>query len=604
MRTKLVVAVVAVGLLASGLLAVRQLSKDDPAGEAELSSDGRSAGATTETVLSTCGTPGPDSGDDAATIPACLASGGGFLKSDFNADEITDLLVGVPFEDVGGVVDAGAVLVFYGGAGIATQVPEVFTQGSNGLADTPEANDQFGFAVTAVDLDCSGKADVAVGVPFEDVGPTVDAGAVQLIFGAVSGKPGRMSATPVAPAAPPSFWTQDTGTVEDSVEAGDLFGYSLSWGFLGTEARDQHLVVGAPGEDIGSIADAGGLHVLRNMCFPDVGLTDSGNQFWHQDSPGVADKAEAGDGFGTSAAIGLFLPQTTTAKPGTLVVGAPGEDHESKEGLTVVTVPDAGLVHLLPGAAIGVTGTGSRILRQGADGLPDKGESGDFFGEELLAKDVTSDSINDLVLGVPREDIESGSGNSADAGLIHVVAAAADGSGLAVTGSQIFDQAAALETVEAGDMFGASLTGLDRDAVTDSSSIFLAVGAPFEDLGRVRDAGAVHIFVPTAVGVDPAHVLTQTGAGETPEPGDRFGFSLGEWNYDGAGTPDLAVGAPGEDITIGQKVFQDAGVIILVRRPRQADAMASSPPPAPIAITQAGTPEGIEAGDQFGQAMY
>src|SRR5262249_39123758 len=48
----------------------------------------------------------------------CLRGGSssGIAKGDFNGDGFGDLAIGVPFEDTGGAVDAGAVIVIYGSA--------------------------------------------------------------------------------------------------------------------------------------------------------------------------------------------------------------------------------------------------------------------------------------------------------------------------------------------------------------------------------------------------------------------------------------------------------------------------------------------------------
>src|SRR5688572_11668856 len=64
---------------------------------------------------------------------------------DFNGDGFADLAVSVPFESVGSADVAGAVNVIYGsGAGLASAGDQMWTQNSAGIAESAQANDQFG----------------------------------------------------------------------------------------------------------------------------------------------------------------------------------------------------------------------------------------------------------------------------------------------------------------------------------------------------------------------------------------------------------------------------------------------------------------------------
>jgi hypothetical protein len=90
----------------------------------------------------------------------------------------------------------------------------------------------------------------------------------------------------------------------------------------------------------------------------------------------------------------------------------------------------------------------------------------------------------------------------------------------------------------------------------------LAVGVPGEDLGSATDAGAVSVLYGSAGGLaSNGQVLTQDTAGVpgVSEDGDRFGTALvaGEFNGDAFG--DLAVGAPGEDLS-----DPDAGAVTIL----------------------------------------
>jgi hypothetical protein len=70
------------------------------------------------------------------------------VRADFDDDGIDDLTVGVPAEDVGAIVDAGAVNLLKGAAGgLSGAGSQLFTQDSPELVDTAEAGDQFGAAL-------------------------------------------------------------------------------------------------------------------------------------------------------------------------------------------------------------------------------------------------------------------------------------------------------------------------------------------------------------------------------------------------------------------------------------------------------------------------
>jgi hypothetical protein len=121
---------------------------------------------------------------------------------DLDGDGIDELVVASPSEAVGTVPHAGAVNVIYGSAtglnrGRASQL---FTQDSPGVADTVEPYDGFGGVlttgdvnepevteffgqVTAGDFDGDGNDDLAIGIPYETVGPVQAAGAVNILYG-------------------------------------------------------------------------------------------------------------------------------------------------------------------------------------------------------------------------------------------------------------------------------------------------------------------------------------------------------------------------------------------------------------------------------------
>ncbi|KAG1648060.1 Integrin alpha-3 [Nymphon striatum] len=275
-------------------------------------------------------------------------------SGDFNGDGFDDVAVGAPGENVGSLVDAGGVHVFYGSASGLTATGDQFLhQDASGVAGVAEAYDEFGFSLAAGDFNGDGRDDLAVGAPGEGIGSKAAAGGMHIFYGTTNG---LSTGNDV-------FLHQDSKNVAGTAEAGDMMGETLAAGDFDADGIDD-LVAGAPGEGIGSKTAAGGIHLLYGSG---NGISTAGNVFWHQDTAGIDGSAEPDDRFGAALAVGDF----DGSGGDDLAVGAPGEDLGS--------IGDAGGVHILYsiGSGDGLSTAGDDFVHQDSAGVPGQAEPGD-----------------------------------------------------------------------------------------------------------------------------------------------------------------------------------------------------------------------------------
>ncbi|SDR87137.1 FG-GAP repeat-containing protein [Friedmanniella luteola] len=424
--------------------------------------------------------------------------GSAVAMGDLNGDGFGDLAVGVPLEDVGTRVDAGAVQVFYGSStGLQPTRNQFLTQDSAGALDVAEAGDRFGGAVAVGDVAGSTIADLAVGVPLEDVGRIRDAGAVHLLRGSRSG----------VTTTNDQLVHQNSAGANDVAETGDHFGQALAVGDVsGSTKRD--LVVGIPYENVGRVADAGAVHVLRGTG---GALSTAGDQVISQNTKNVADKAETGDRFGWSLAVADLAGNSKAD----LAVGVPREN--------VGSISDAGAVHLLRGGTGGVSASGDQLVSQNTRGVADVSEKSDLFGYSVTAANLAGSGKADLAVGVPLENVVG----QTDAGAVAVFEGSTPG--LRTADDKLIHQSnrGSDAAAEKGDQFGAALASAN---LVGSGYADLAVGVPNENVGAAPDGGSVQVFrgATNGVTISGDQVVTQsiTGAPSAAERSDRFGSAV------------------------------------------------------------------------------
>ncbi|MET7935863.1 FG-GAP and VCBS repeat-containing protein [Streptomyces sp. NPDC005322] len=201
-----------------------------------------------------------------ARTPVSLVHAAAATMGDVDKDGRADLIVRtVPGNVVENLpYDHGTVKVLYGTAsGPSATRTTVIDQNTAGVPGVNEDGDQFGASLSAGDVNGDGYADVAVGIPDEDLDSVKDAGSVVQLYGGPSGLSGTGA----------QAFTQDTAGVPGAAEAGDHFGAAVRLGDSDTDADGKaDLSAGAPGED-GAYTSSGAAWVLRGRA---DGLTTDG----------------------------------------------------------------------------------------------------------------------------------------------------------------------------------------------------------------------------------------------------------------------------------------------------------------------------------------
>ncbi|MCI3269683.1 VCBS repeat-containing protein [Streptomyces cylindrosporus] len=430
-------------------------------------------------------------GTPAAAAVACPSG----VESDFNGDGVRDTAIADPEATVDGVAKAGAVHVVYGGGKGSTTV----SQAPDNIPGAPETGDRYGFSLAVYDADLDGCSDLVVGTPYEDLGTVPDAGLVQVVYGATAGL-GTGKAVK-------EFLQGTDKPLAGSPEAEDWVGYAVEAGK--TSAGTPFLLIGSPGESIGTVEDAGCFYYVSGTAQTVAGVSQD-----TETAGAVPGVAERDDRFGASLA----------ATPTHFAVGSPGE----ALGTTVFAGGVGYFSHALTsGSPKPLGGLG----QDQADDLVNGAEEvGDQFGAALAmvpyrASGATSTTESLLVVGVPGEDLKT----TVDAGAVQVFRLTASGG---------FSQLAWIdqntdnveETAEAGDLFGKRLTAVNTspNATSTAATTKVAVGVPGEEASEeYTDEGGVQI-VPLvgAPGASDQWISPGNGIPGTPASRMLAGLSL------------------------------------------------------------------------------
>lgn len=422
-----------------------------------------------------------------------------------------------------------------------------------------EPSDRYGQALAAGDFDDDGYADLAVGVPLEDLGSYIDTGRVDVFKGVDS---------PVLRGRVPLV--QSFGGGE---EPGDRWGSALGAGDLDGDGYDD-LVAGAPTEDVNSAEDQGQLLIsfgsygnlgpasawINRSKFPQntpacahFGMALAVGDL---DANGRAEIAVACDGaslhiFSTGVdrtftlVKTLTLPKALAYDPNALPALHVADINADKKPELIVGSPISSQVFVFRNASM--PGAVALTLTKTLATTP-----GDHFGASLAAGDFNLDGVRDLVVGRPHANLNG----MLESGLVRIYTSSKQ---LDLASFSDYSQEKFGSTSETGDHFGASLAVFNQW----TSQPWLVVGSPGEDLNiggtHTADVGCAHIAnlssqkhyllyertgsatqdnVTFAAPKDPAGTVL------TPVTGAAFGSSLAT-RLGTDGKVHLTVGAPG-----------------------------------------------------------
>lgn len=302
------------------------------------------------------------------------------------------------------------------------------------------------------------------------------------------------------------------------------------------------LVVGSPGEDIGTVVDAGSFTVLYGHA---TGVSGTGSKEYDMNTAGVPGDAQAGAIFGWSQSTGDF---NADGYPD-VAVSAPGYDTS--------TVAQAGGLWIFFGGPNGLRTDNVETIGLG-DTVFASSSGPTYLGEATAAGDFNGDGVDDLAFGMGVID--------------HVLVAHGSATGLDKGLSQDMLQPGSSGVPASISTFGFSLSAgdINGDGISD-----LAVGSPYDYEDKGFSAGSVAViygsksgwrqvtgaqrFTPDTTGV-PGSIHTFT----TDMP-DSFGYQVQLADFNGDGKADLAVSAPGTPVTTTDKVkHEDAGTVTVL----------------------------------------
>jgi D-alanyl-D-alanine carboxypeptidase len=348
---------------------------------------------------------------------------------------------------------------------------------------------------------------------------------------------------------------------------GDRLGWSVTAGDFNGDGYDD-LAMGAPGESVSGLADAGA--VVVSLGSPN-GITHLGAVQITASSLGYASEAGAQFGFAVHAAD---INQDGRAD---LLIGAPYEDVDGH--------PDAGRFYFVFGTSSGLMTAGTAFSQHHVNAqLP---EDHDYFGYAFATGNFDGDAAGylDLAVGSP--------GESQRGGVVFDFLGGPFGPRIDQTTMVFKSNLGGID--DAGDGFG---TVLAAGNLVGTAHDDLAIGSPGEDVAGDADAGRVWILQGSNAGLSIASPVTCTaGAKDAHQPGGRFGAALAVGQFFSGAYHGLAIGEPGRTI-VG---LADAGRVIVAKG--ALGGLDFSGDNGRILTEFSGLSSVAHAGDRFGSSI-
>ena len=418
---------------------------------------------------------------------------------------------------------------------------------SGGLAaPTATAASAAQSARPAIDFNGDGYADLAVSAPGGTVSGFSEAGYISVLYGSAAG----------VDTAHPKLITRATEGVPGDVEAYGAFGRTTAAGDLDGDGYTD-LVVGdfsAPAVLWGS---AKGLRTGSALPEPTSTVaTGDINGDGHTDLVTKNDQ-------GLQLRYGPFsragVPASTQK--------VPFEDGDHPKAIAVGDMTGDGADDIVTTHSFDDVPGKSRFWAGGKDGLSRTFRTAGHSTTDGVIADVNKDGYGDLI--APQVDQVS-EDRDADAGTLRVVYGSASGPSTRTakitqdTPGVPGTSEAGDHDVNSGDMFGYALAAGD---VTGDGYPDIAVGVPGEDIGSVRDTGAVVLLRGSAAGLTgkgaQAFHQSTPGVPGISEEGDYFGRTVLLADVNADDRADLATATPYED---GR--YADSGAVWVLRGSR------------------------------------
>ena len=386
----------------------------------------------------------------------------------------------------------------------------------------------------------------------------------------------------------------------------------------------EDIAIGASGEDLGGIHNAGASHTIYGSSSGLDALSPLPNQFWTLDLPELSGTPQDFDSFGLRMGTGDFNGDgytdisiisserlsadpndegaahiiygssngldTDAALPNQIWTHGDLDEGLVSDGATFSTVVSGdfnndgfddlvlgssefgfdidsrdGIVQVIYGSSSGLDTSAvlpNQLWTQDSPGLLGTTPYNLIFGTSLTVNDFNGDGFDDLAIGVDGEFVES-----SFIGAVHIIFGSTSGLNTGILSPQFITQETLGIIENDSDRFTRVLTSNDfnNDGFFD-----LAISDPeFEINGD--SSGAVHLIFGSSSGLDTSAVLptqlwTQTSPGleDSVDESYDFGASVFTGDFNGDGFFDLAIGSPSEDLFDEFGLDSETGLVHII----------------------------------------